>query len=116
MVALLSPEQQTWLQPWHCCCRLQMMDAEAAAEVLDGAFSTVLPLLATNQEDVRFAAGQALKNLIHDCVHAADGGPADVALDGLVTSLGGALGPTYQDVWPEVLSGVETLPHAAVKR
>ena len=92
------------------------MDAAAAAEVLDGAFSTVLPLLAANQEDVRFAAGQVLKNLIHDCVHSTDGGPAAVALDGLITSLEGALGLTYQDVWPEVLTGTETLPRAAVKR
>lgn len=84
-------------------CRLHELDPTAAAEGLDEALARLVQLLAAGQEDVRLGAVHVLKGLVQECV-AAPEHTAD-SLEGPLAVLEAALGPTYQDAWPLVLSG-----------
>lgn len=109
----------------HCnmhvpyCIRLHELDATAGTERLPHACHAVVPQLAAALEGVRFAAEQALKRLIADCLDdaavaaavnlagagmGASAGPPSAAA-AVVASVAGALDLRCQDAWPSALSG-----------
>ncbi len=92
------------------------MDSKLARERLPTAFHSLVPLLSTESEGVRFAAEQALKRLLTVCftdelvaaaatqLQAGHAGPPPAAAV-VVASLSGALGPSSLQAWPSALSG-----------
>ena len=67
-----------------------------------------MPQLAASQEDVRFASGQVMKNLIAECVDGGAvalpaGGPSP--LQGVFSALESSLAASHQESWTAALSG-----------
>ncbi|BDA46153.1 RRP12-like protein [Coccomyxa sp. Obi] len=98
--------------------RLHELDATAGTERLPHAFHAIVPQLTAALEGVRFAAEQALKRLVADCLDdaavaaavnlagagmGASAGPPSAAA-AVVASVAGALDLRSQDAWPSALS------------
>ena len=94
------------------CIRLAGADPRLCAQRLPRAFHTLVPQLAAEQENVRYAAGACLKNIIDQCV---DDDMMAAALAGsrkqpppllsMLAALEGSLGAQYQDAWDSSLPG-----------
>lgn len=95
-------------------CRLATVEPDAAMERLPRAVHTLVPQLAMAHENVRYAAGMCLKNIINEFVSEAavdaalaggSGGKQPSPLHSVLAALESSLGPHYQDAWSGCLPG-----------
>lgn len=82
---------------------------------LPAAIGSLVPLLAAEQDGVRFASGQCLKNLLHHCVdpalvatgvsHAALPRGKPPAAAAIVAAVAASLDARNEDAWENALPG-----------
>ncbi|KAK9864417.1 hypothetical protein WJX84_009705 [Apatococcus fuscideae] len=104
--------------------RLSKADQEAGVRLLPSAFHVLAPLLAAEQEGVRFGVSQALRNLLAGCIPAAAISAAITSrhtpskgsstkkmhpLRSVIAALQSMLAPRHQHAWPVVLTVVAEL-------
>lgn len=86
--------------------RLREVDAKACAARLPKAVHALVPQLAAEQDGVRFATSETLRNLLTSCISdgmlseaLASRGGKPTPLESIISAVVGALGPRYQDGW-----------------
>ena len=96
-------------------CRLHELDPVLCGARLPAVIGSLVPLLAAEQDGVRFASGQCLKNLLHRCVdpalvatgvsHVAMSGGKPPAAAAIVAAVSTSLDARNEDAWDNALPG-----------
>ena len=108
-------------------CRLHELDAELCGARLAAVVGALAPLLGSEQEGLRFAAGQGLQAIVSRCLsrellaaavsHAAAPRGKPPAATAAIGSIAALLDMRYHAAWPAVLPGAGFcyyMPHTVI--